>query len=80
MRGVSAVMLIGGILISLGIFTPQFTFTSFVVASLILLGFAFGRIISIGIDGKPNKMIVTGLISELVLGAANIIGLFQVAG
>ena len=72
MRGVSALMLTGGLLILLGIFIPQFTFTSFVVASLILLGFAIGRLLSIGLDGKPNRLIVQGLISELVLGAANI--------
>ena len=72
MRGVSAVMLFGGIIILLGTFIPSLTITSFVVASLILLGFAIGRLLSISLDGKPNKQIVQGLISELVLGAANI--------
>jgi len=72
MRGVSALMLTGGILILLGIFIPQFTFTSFVVASLTFLGFAIGRLLSIGLDGKPNKLVIQGLFSELVLGAANI--------
>lgn len=72
MRGVSSVMLFGGIIILLGIIIPKLTLASFVIASLILLGFAVGRIISMGLDGKPNKLIVKGLISELVLGAANI--------
>ena len=78
MRGVRAVMLMGGILILLGTFIAQFTFTSFVVAVLILLGFAIGRLLSIGLDGKPNKLIVQGLISELVLGAANIFCLITI--
>jgi hypothetical protein len=71
-RGVSSVMLFGGIIILLGTIVPELTITSFVVAILILLGFAIGRLLSIGLDGKPNKLIVQGLISELVLGAANI--------
>jgi hypothetical protein len=71
-RGVSSVMLFGGIIILLGTIIPALTITSFVVAILILIGFAIGRLLSIGLDGKPNKLIVQGLISELVLGAANI--------
>ena len=72
MRGVSSVMLFGGIIILLGTIIPKLTITSFVVATLILIGFAIGRLLSFGLDGKPNKLIVQGLISELVLGAANI--------
>jgi len=71
-RGVSSVMLFGGLIILLGTIVPKMTITSFVVATLILIGFAIGRLLSIGLDGKPNKQIVQGLISELVLGAANI--------
>ena len=72
MRGVSSVMLFGGIIILLGTIIPKLTITSFVVATLILIGFAIGRLLSFGLDGKPNKQIVQGLISELVLGAANV--------
>ena len=71
-RGVSSVMLFGGIIILMGIIIPKLILTSFVVATLIFIGFAIGRLLSIGLDGKPNKQIVQGLISELVLGAANI--------
>ncbi len=72
MRGVSALMLCGGIIILLGAVVPKLTFTAFVVALLIFLGFAIGRILSISFDGKPNKQIRQGLISEIVLGAANV--------
>lgn len=72
MRGVSAVMLFGGIVILLGTFIPKLAISSFVVATLIFIGFAIGRLLSIKLDGKPNKQIIQGLISELVLGAANI--------
>lgn len=72
MRGVSSVMMCGGIIILLGTIFSDLTFTSFVVAILILLGFAIGRLLSIQIDGKPNKLIIQGLISEIVLGALNV--------
>ena len=71
-RGVSALMMCSGIVILLGTIVSNITTASFVVAILIFIGFAIGRIISIRLDGKPNKLIVQGLISELVLGAANI--------
>ena len=75
MRGVSAVMLCGGILALLGTIIPVFTFSSFVIGALIFLGFAIGRFISLAADGKPNKQIKQGIVFEIVLGAANIFGL-----
>ena len=77
MRGVSAVMLCAGIIISLGIFIPYLTFTSHVIASLIFGGFAIGRFISIAVDGKPNKQILQGIMFEIILGGANIFALVQ---
>ena len=71
-RGVSSVMLFGGIIILLGTILPKLTIISFVVATLILIGFAIGRSLSIALDGKPNKLLIQGLISEIVLGAANV--------
>ena len=75
MRGASSVQLFGGIIILLGIFIPQLTFTSFVIATLLFLGFALGRVISIAVDGKPNKQLIQGLIFEIVFGTANIIAI-----
>ncbi len=72
MRAEGAVTLFGGIIIILGAIFPQLTLTSFIVAVLIFLGFAIGRSLSIVLDGKPNKLLIQGLISELVLGALNI--------
>ena len=71
MRGVSSVMFLAGVIILLGTFIPALTLTSHSFAILLFLGFALGRIISIVVDGKPNKMIVQGLIFELVFGGAN---------
>ncbi|MGI9531426.1 DUF4345 family protein [Lutimonas sp.] len=72
LRGVSSVQLCAGIIILLGIFISKLTIISFAVATLIFLGFAIGRFISIGIDGKPNKQLIQGLIFEIVFGLANI--------
>ncbi len=77
-RGMSAVMSLGGIIILLGIIIPELTLTSFVVAILLFGGYAIGRLLSFGIDGKPNKMIIIGLVSELVMGAANAFCLFNI--
>ncbi len=71
-RGVSAVMLLGGIIILLGTVIPELTTTSFTVATLLFIGFAIGRILSITVDGKPNKQIIQGIIFELIFGALNI--------
>lgn len=72
MRGVSALMLFGGVIILLGAIIPELSNISFVVAILIFLGFAVGRLLSIGLDGKPNKQIIQGLVSEIVLGGLNV--------
>jgi len=77
-RGMSSVMLFGGIIVLLGTIVPELTITSFVVAILIFLGYAIGRLLSIGLDGKPNKLIIQGLITEIVLGAANVFCLLNI--
>ena len=75
-RGVSALMMSAGSIILLGIFYSQMTFTSFTIATLLFIGFTIGRVVSIIKDGKPNKMIIQGLFSELILGALNLYCLF----
>ncbi len=72
--------LFGGITVLLGIIIPALTLTSFTVATLIFVGFAIGRLISIGADGKPNKQLVQGLIFELIFGALNLFCLIGALG
>ncbi len=74
-RGVGSLMFVAGCILALGIFLPKLRLASFVVGTLIFLGFALGRMISLKVDGKPNKLIIQGLSSELVLGILNLIGL-----
>jgi len=70
-RAVGSVMMLSGVIMLLGIISSELTLTSHIVALLILFGFAIGRTYSMAIDGKPNKLLITGLISELVLGSIN---------
>ena len=65
-RGMSTLMLLGGIIIMLGAVIPELTLTSFIVAILLFGGYAVGRLISFGVDGKPGKMIIIGLASRSV--------------
>lgn len=79
-RGISALMLCGGIIVALGVFVKSLTMTSFVVGALIFVGFLVGRLVSIAADGKPNKQIVSGILFEVILGAANVFGLVSSLG
>lgn len=72
MRGVSTVMLCGGIISFLGIIFPTLTFTSLLVIAVIFLGFATGRFISIMMDGKPNQQLMQGIVFEVILGVVTI--------
>lgn len=80
MRGVSGVMLCAGILILLGIFFGKLIVTSHFVASLIFVGFAIGRIISLKVDGKPSKQITQGILFEIIFGSANVYCLVDIWG
>jgi len=71
MRGAGTSIAFGGVIILLGILITQLMLASFVVAIVIFLGHAIGRLVSLKLDGKPNQQIAKVLISELVLGAAN---------
>ncbi len=77
-RGMSALMSLGGIIILLEPIIPELTITSFFVAILLFGGYAIGRLISLGIDGKPNKMIIIGLVSEVVFCSLNTFGLVNI--
>jgi len=72
LRGLSAVMLSAGLIVLLGTIVDNHSYTSHMVAVILLLGFALGRLISFYTDGKPSKQISQGIAFDLVLGAANL--------
>ncbi|MFY0627640.1 MAG: DUF4345 family protein [Reichenbachiella sp.] len=70
-RGVASLMFCGGIIVMLGTALPTLTIFSLLIASLVFIGFLIGRVFSRVVDGKPNKQLITGMFSELILGSAN---------
>jgi hypothetical protein len=78
MRSAGASIALGGVIMLLGIFIKELMMASFIVAIVIFLGYAFGRLVSLKADGKPNKQIIQGLISEVVLGTANALCLINI--
>lgn len=77
-RGVGAVMFLGGVIILLGTLIPDFRRSSFVVAVVIFAGVALGRFISFGLDGMPNTAVVRSAIVEIALSALNIFCLVNI--
>ncbi|BDD04470.1 DUF4345 domain-containing protein [Aureibacter tunicatorum] len=75
-RGTSAMMLLGGLIILMGTIVSPQAQASHLVAVLIFFGFGVGRVVSMAVDGKPNKKLIQGLISEFLLGSLNLIALF----
>ncbi len=72
MRGAGGVTLFSGIAILTGIFFSDFRIASFTVAIVIYLGFVLGRLISMNLDGRPNKELVQGFFSEVIFSVLNI--------
>jgi len=73
MRSAGAQLFFIGLIILLGIFVPQVRFWSFVFAAITFLGYAFGRVISLLLDGKVCKELMSGFYSEIILGILNLI-------
>lgn len=71
-RGIGAVMFLGGLTILIVTIIPNFRQTGFVVATVILFGVVVGRLISIRLDGKPNQAILKAMTAEVLLSVLNI--------
>ncbi len=78
MRSAGSQLLFIGLFILLGIFVPSVRLWSFAFATITFLGYAFGRIISLLIDGKVCKELMSGLYSEIIIGILNAICLVYV--
>ncbi|MEM6347203.1 MAG: DUF4345 domain-containing protein [Bacteroidota bacterium] len=71
-RGVGAVMLLGGIVALIGVLREDMRQIAFVVTSLIFAGVILGRSLSLIIDGMPPQNLLRAAIAEGVLAALNI--------
>ncbi|NKB88764.1 MAG: DUF4345 domain-containing protein [Acidobacteria bacterium] len=72
MRGAGALTLLTGLIALAGLASPRVMPASFAAAGLIFLGFGLGRVISLAVDGRPNRDLINGTIAELVFGTLNI--------
>lgn len=70
-RGIGAVMLLGGIIALFGVFRPDFMQTALVVTTLIFVGVVLGRSISWLFDGAPPVNLIRAAIAEAVLAVLN---------
>ncbi|MEO0565790.1 MAG: DUF4345 domain-containing protein [Chloroflexota bacterium] len=71
-RGIGAVMVLGGIIALIGATRADFRLTSFVVASVIFVGVVLGRSASLFVDGMPNDDLIRAASFEFVLSVLNI--------
>ncbi|MEO1287703.1 MAG: DUF4345 domain-containing protein [Chloroflexota bacterium] len=77
-RGVGAVMLLGGIVALLGAIRADVRLTSFVVVTIIFSGVVLGRSYSLFIDGIPSENLIRAAIAEVVLSVLNIVCLITI--
>lgn len=75
MRGAGANLLFGGLFLIGGAAVPSLRPTAFAVGIIIFGGFALGRLVSLAKEGRPNKDLVNGLVSELLFAALHTVGL-----
>lgn len=77
-RGVGAVMLLGGITAVFGAIRADFRRTSFVVVTVIFGGVVLGRLLSLFFDGIPSQNLIRVAVVEGVLTVLNILGLVNI--
>jgi len=76
-RGLGGAIIGFGVLIFLGAFKKNLTFTSTLVAIVLFLGFGIARLISVVIDGNPGEALYKGIIGEFVFGLLALFALIK---
>ncbi len=75
MRSDGAVLLVAGLVAFLGAVVSDARTASVAVVAVIFGGFAVGRLLSLALDGKPNKDLVQGTFAEIGLAVLNLVSL-----
>lgn len=78
LQGVAGLLLGSGLLIAAGAFMPRLTFTAAVLTSVLYLGYAMGRVVSLAVHGMPSTAIVLSGAVELSLGLAGVFALSRI--
>lgn len=67
-RAPGGALLVLGILMLVGAFTPTFTLASTAIAAAVYLAYGVSRLVSIGLDGMPGEGLLIATAIELVIG------------
>jgi hypothetical protein len=70
LRATGVALLLLGLAVAVGAIWRRWVFPAAVVAALVLVGYALGRIVSAVADGAPDASLAFAGAAELVLGAA----------
>lgn len=75
LQGGGGLLLGSGLLIAAGAFVPRLSFTATLLSTVLYLGYATGRALSLAVHGMPSTAIVLSGVVELVLGLAGVFAL-----
>ena len=76
-RAAGAGLMISGIVILLGAFIQQLSFTSVIISIIAYLSYGFGRLISIAIDGAPTEGLIKATVVEMIIGLISVFALYK---
>ena len=76
-RAAGAGLLISGLVILLGAFIQQLSFTSIIISIIAHLSYGFGRLISIVIDGVPTEGLIKATVVEMIIGFISVFALYK---
>lgn len=75
LKAPAGLLLTAGLLMLVGAFRAVLVVPSLAVGSVIYLSYGASRLLSMTIDGVPNKALVIAAVLEIVVGVACVIGL-----
>ena len=76
-RGAGGIMLISGIVVSLGAVRRAWSPTAVVLAAVVFVSLGLGRLLGIVLDGSPGAEVIQGMAIELVLGGLALFAFFK---
>jgi hypothetical protein len=68
-RGIGGVLLLAGIGVLVGAFTPRLALASAALGAVFYLGYGLARLLSVVLDGLPSSTLVAAMVAELILGS-----------
>lgn len=72
LRATGGALLASGVVIALGAFLANLTFTSLVLSSLLYLAYGSSRLFAMAVDGRPADALIYVAVLEIAIGLANV--------